>query len=81
MPCNLTGVSSFSFVSEMGRHLLDAAGMASHVKSLRLKVIVCRKYLMSKDEKKRALIGLIDILYGYAYDMRTNVSTLCKRGR
>ena len=34
-----------------------------------------RQFILTKDDKKRALIGLVDILYGFAYDMR---ATMCE---
>uniref|UniRef100_A0A7S0HWJ0 CS domain-containing protein n=1 Tax=Hanusia phi TaxID=3032 RepID=A0A7S0HWJ0_9CRYP len=40
-----------------------------------------REFLMSSQEKKRALIGLVDILFGFAYDHRTTLGEgTCESG-
>lgn len=42
-----------------------------------LKNLSNRHYLLEKEEKKRLLLGLVDILFGYAYDIRINEGEDC----
>ena len=43
----------------------------SHAEREALLKLPRRTYMLSHDEKKRALVGLVDILFAHCYDVRT----------